>query len=159
VQQTRLTHAEGVYRIAVVAPLYEPEVRYVQLTDKGMLQTVVSTVGRGVKPLPEQWDVELRKRKSEEKLRIAVAPFSVTAVSQPDKRFESEGQVLEHTFIDELNRTGHFYAFQSTKKYVIYDPGRGKGQSPLFPEADIADFQVAAYSILAPPEVPVAPEH
>jgi hypothetical protein len=149
---------EGVYRIAIVSPLYEPEVRYVQLTDRGLLQTDAYS-GRRAQPkqVPDEWQVELHRRKGEDKLRIAVAPFSVTAVTQPDKRFDGEQQTLEQIFIDELNRTGHFYAFQSTKKYVIYDPGRAKGQSPLFPDADIADFQAKAYSVLAPAEVPIAP--
>ena len=57
---------EGVYRIAVVSPLYEPEVRYVQLTDKGELETK-TYLGTTAMPTPTQWQVALHKRSREDK--------------------------------------------------------------------------------------------
>ena len=78
----------------------------------------------------------------------------MTALTQPDKKFDSKAQLLADTFIQDLNQIGHFHAFQATKKYVAYDPGQAKGQSPLYPDTDIADFQVKAYAVLAPVAAP-----
>jgi hypothetical protein len=72
------------------------------------------------------------------------------------KKFDSEGQILQNTFIERLNQTDYLNAFEATKRYIVtYDPGREKDQSPLVPDADVAQFEVKAYAVLGPSPVPV----
>jgi len=151
---------QGVYRVVIVSPRYEPKVLYVQLTNDGLIETRSPDSEAGTKPMPNDWRILLHRRSKEAKTPIAVWPFVVTAATQPGKEFTGEAKRLEDAFLNRLNENGHIAAFMKSKREIVmYDSGRAKGQEPQYPDADVAEFQVKAFPTFGPSPVTVSSAH
>jgi hypothetical protein len=125
-----------------------------ELTDIGVMKSKGDS-SRTLTPLQGEWQVVLQKKSTERPIKIAISTISLTAPTQAGVKFDAEENVLKGALIDNFNKTGNISAFLTTKQLVNYDPGKAKGGSPFFPDADIADFVVQAYGILTPASAPI----